>query len=412
MSYPSSRPFGPSAVPRLPSATRALVIGGGVAGPAAAVALKAIGIDVELFESSEESRPSAGLFLTLAVNGLRALEQLNLLDGVLEQNPPPVPTPSLVFESSTGKTLGTVPNGWLDADTPSVTLPRSDLHEALLRQAARRGVRVHRGRRLVSAEETPSDVSARFDDGSEATADLLVGADGIRSVARKIVDPSAPAPCDTGLMNVGGMLAASPLEPTRGAMHMLWGRKAFFGHTVADDGRVLWFANASPPAGSGGEPAAAMSSSEWKAYLLELFADDPPVVARIIASTPRVGAWPIEELPELPTWHSRRMVLVGDAAHAVSPSTGQGASLAVEDAVVLARTLEDTDDLHTAFRRYTEERKPRTTRVLKVGQRRGAYKAPSNPVSLFLRDLCLPVALPIFANESRLAWLHDYEASR
>ncbi len=405
MPDPLSRPIRPPIARPLPSAIRALVIGGGVAGPAAAVALQRVGIDVELFESSEASSSSPGLFLTLAVNGMRALDRLGLLEGVLEQDPPPVPTPSLVFQSSSGKTLGTVPNGWLDADTPSVTLPRSSLHEALVRQADRRGIKVHRGRRLVSAEETYESVVARFEDGSEATAEFLVGADGIRSVVRQLVDPAAPVPRHTGLMNLGGMLAGSPLDPTPGAMHMLWGTKAFFGHTVADDGRVLWFANAPPPSVPPGP-----SCADWKEHLLELFDDDPPVVSRIIGSTPQVGAWPIEELPELPTWHSRRMVLVGDAAHAVSPSTGQGASLAIEDTVVLARALADSSDLPTAFRHYAAERRPRTTRVLKVGQRRGAYKAPANRVVLFLRDLCLPIAMPLFANEERLAWLHDYEA--
>lgn len=407
-----SRPTRPLNCTPLPSATRALVIGGGIAGPAVAVALHRVGMDVELFESSDASSSSPGLFLTLAVNGMRALDRLGLLEGVLEHDPPPVPTPSLVFQSSSGKTLGTVPNGWLDADTPSVTVSRGDLHEALLRQAARRGIAVHRGCRLVSAEETPHSIVARFEDGTEVTADFLVGADGIRSVVRRIIDPAAPVPRHTGLMNLGGMLASSPLDPTPGAMHMLWGTKAFFGHAVADDGRVLWFANAPPPDNAGAVPDRTLSSTAWKEYLLDLFADDPPVVSRIIGSTPHVGAWPIEELPELPTWHSQRMVLVGDAAHAVSPSTGQGASLAVEDAVVLARTLADSDDLPTAFQSYTEERRPRTTRVLKVGQRRGAYKAPANRVALFLRDLCLPVAMPLFANEERLAWLHDYEAAQ
>ena len=127
-----------------------------------------------------------------------------------------------------------------------------------------------------------------------------------------------------------------------GGYEMIFGRRAFFGHALAPDGEVWWFANVPQR----DEPAAgelrAIGDDEWRRRLLELFAGDAgPADALIRATTELMPMSPIHAMPRLPVWHRGRMIVIGDAAHAPSPTSGQGASLSVEDAVVLAKSLRD-----------------------------------------------------------------------
>jgi 2-polyprenyl-6-methoxyphenol hydroxylase-like FAD-dependent oxidoreductase len=111
--------------------------------------------------------------------------------------------------------------------------------------------------------------------------------------------------------------------------------------------------------------------------------------------------YPINDLPPLATWHTQRVVLLGDAAHAVAPHAGQGASMALEDAVVLAACLEDSTKPSAAFKRFEFLRKDRTRTVMEVARRNGARKLASGPISIFLRDLLLPFVLPLGARQAR-----------
>src|SRR5690606_2044489 len=149
-------------------------------------------------------------------------------------------------------------------------------------------------------------------------------------------------------------------------------------------------------------------TEEWRRRLLSLFADDAPFIARLIDATPEITATPIHDMPSLPAWHRGRVVLLGDAAHAVSPSAGQGASLALEDAIVLAKCLRDVAPVESALARYEALRRPRAERIVADGRRRGTYKALRSRAAVRLRDLVMPLALRVFANERRLAWIHDY----
>src|SRR5690606_3087490 len=115
---------------------------------------------------------------------------------------------------------------------------------------------------------------------------------------------------------------------------------------------------------------AAIPTEAWKHRLRELFADDPPVVLRIVEASSDVLATPIHDLARVPRWHTARVALLGDAAHAVSPSSGQRASMALEDAVTLAKCLRDVAPVGTALGRYQALRRPRAERVVADGRRR------------------------------------------
>ena len=265
---------------------------------------------------------------------------------------------------------------WPRLPMPARTVSRADLYQALRDEAVRRGVPIEYGKRLATAELTRDGVRARFADGTAAEGDLLIGADGLRSVTRTIIDPRAPRPRHVGLLNVGGYARGMGLLGEPGAAHFVFGRRCFFGYMVHPDGEVWWFAN--PP--SRREPARdellAITSEQWRARLVELFRDDTGPMLDIIAASEEIfPGWNTYDFPRVPTWYNRPMVIIGDAAHATSPSSGQGASMAIEDAVVLAKCLRDIPDTAGAFAAFKGLRQERVERVVKHGKRSGDGKA-------------------------------------
>jgi FAD-dependent urate hydroxylase len=388
-------------------AKKALIVGGGVAGPVAAMALQRAGIDVVVYEAYAGGADDAGAFLTFASNGLDALRAIDAHHLVSARG---FPTPRMEIQSGTGKRLGDVPNGGTLPDgTVSQTLKRADLYRELRDEAIRRGARVEYGKRLVDAGITPDGgVAARFEDGTEAEGDILIGADGIHSSTRRIIDPSAPGARYIPVLNIGGYASdvGVPAEP--GTFRMIFGKRAFFGYALHPSGELWWFAN--PPRVD--EPTsaelAAISTEQWREMLTDLFDDDDtPAVDIIRASPGELSGWATYDLPSVPTWHRGPMVIIGDAAHATAPSSGQGASMAIEDAIVLARCLRDLLDIQQAFGAYEKLRRRRVERIVAHGARTSNSKA-AGPVGRVLRDLMMPFLLKRVANGGSLAWMHDY----
>jgi 2-polyprenyl-6-methoxyphenol hydroxylase-like FAD-dependent oxidoreductase len=386
---------------------KALIVGGGIAGPVAAMALRRAGIEAVVYEAHEGGADEAGAFLTLASNGLDALRAIDAHRLALSAG---FPTPRMEIRSGTGKHLGEVPNGGTLPDgTVSQTLKRANLYRVLRDEAIQRGVSIEYGKRLADAEVTPDGgVTASFGDGTEAEGDLLIGADGIHSRTRRVIDPSAPAARYVPVLNVGGYARGVRVEAEPGTFRMVFGRRAFFGYAVHPSGEVWWFAN--PPRAD--EPSraelAAISTEGWRDNLTDLFADDATPAAEIVQATPdRIAGWATYDLPSVPIWHRGPMIVIGDAAHATAPSSGQGASMAVEDAVVLARCLRDLQDTRRAFAAYERLRRGRVEKIVAHGARTSNSKA-AGPVRRALRDLMLPMILRRVAHGGSLAWMHDY----
>lgn len=384
-----------------------IIIGGGIGGPVAAMALQRAGIPATVYEAHDGPAGARGLFLGLAVNGLRVLRTLALADPVLRADA--IATPRMVFSSGTGRHLGTVSNGWLDPRTPSITVMRSALQRALADEARRRGIEIRYGRRFVAYAEDGARVVAHFQDGSEARGDVLIGADGIHSRVRAVLAPDAPGPHYTRLVNVGGIAPDSGLPATPDTMHMVWGKRAFFGYTVRPGGEAWWFANLGMRRQPSREALAAVPAEEWRQDLRALFADDVAFIRTLIDRTEHIGGYPIHDMPPLPRWHRGAVGLLGDAAHAVSPSAGQGASLAFEDALMLAKCLRGGARPEAALARYEELRRRRAERIAIAGRRRGAYKALESRAAIWLRDHVMPVVFRFFATEKSMSWMHDYE---
>ncbi|MFC7278108.1 FAD-dependent oxidoreductase [Paractinoplanes rhizophilus] len=392
------------------TAKRALVAGGGVAGTVAAIALHRAGWQPRLLESRAEGvADERGAFLTVAVNGLAALRALDLDPArVLAAG---FATPTLAMVNNAGRRLALLPLGGPAADgTVTTTIRRADLYAALRAEAAARGIPIEYDRRLTGYAEHRDGVAASFADGSTAEADLLVGADGLRSRTREVLNPDGPAPTYLGLLNAGGFTdrpVGAELDRTPGLMHMAFGRRAFFGWSVAPDGAVWWFAN--PPSKTLVRPGD-FTPESWRAHLIDLFAGDAlPAAAIIRATDVAIGPWNTDDLRRVPVWHSDRVVLAGDAAHAVAPSSGQGASMAIEDAVVLGRCLADCPgDLPGALAAYEQARRARVEKVVAVGRRNGSGKT-AGPIGAAIRDALLPLVMRmLYRKGNPQAWILDH----
>ena len=363
-----------------PGRRTALVIGGGIAGPVVAMFLRRAGLDPVIFEGRPAPVDEAGAFLNLAPNGLAVLEPLGLAGTVGAAG---TPTKAIEFLNHRGRKLGRFPE-------TTLLIRRGALHRALREAALGEGIRIEYGKRLAGVDLQAAGAEARFADGTSRRGDLIVGCDGVHSATRRAILPDARVPEYTGVVDSGGFAPADAADAD-GVMRMIFGRRGFFGWQVTPSGEAFWFENfhQRTPPGFG-----RMTDAEWREHLLALHRGDPtPVAGCIRSTTGPLGRWPIYDLPTLPTWHRGAVCLVGDAAHATSPHAGQGASLALEDAIVLARCLRDCADLETAFSRFEAERRPRVEKLVREARRTGKRKAAGNAFSRGVRDLLLPVFL-------------------
>jgi len=325
---------------------KALIIGGGVAGAVTAVALRRAGISSVVYEAYPTGADDIGAFLTIMNNGMDALRAVDLHQPVIDVA---FPATAVELRNSDFDVLGRNP-------TAGYTVKRAELYRALHNAM---DVPLEHGKRLTTAEVAADGVRATFADGTTAEADFLVGADGIHSVTRRIIDPSAPEPRYTGLTVAYGYTRATSFEPSAEAYRMVSGSRAMFGYTTAPWGETWWFSRAPH------------TPTPTKAYFLAQLADDRTPAAEIIESTEDVTFQQAYDVPETPGWHNNRLVLVGDAAHAASPAAGQGASMAIEDSVILAKCLRDVPGITSAFETYTRIRRPRVEALVAASSRQG-----------------------------------------
>jgi 2-polyprenyl-6-methoxyphenol hydroxylase-like FAD-dependent oxidoreductase len=350
---------------------KVLIAGGGIAGPAAAIALNKAGIDSALYEAYPPSS-GEGAFVTIAANGQDALRAIDADQAVLDTS---FPAARLRLLAPDGTQLADLPLG---RDHPSPrTITRAGLSQALLEETVRRGIPVQYGMRITAAAASSSGgFRVSFADGSHADGDLLIGADGIRSVVRGLIDPDAPAPRYSGLTIACGYAEHSPVTTEVGSYDMCYGHQAFFGHTTGADGRDWWFARVPSPELSPADLA--MPDEFWRARIAEAFAADGTPAADIVRATGgRITVTSAYDIPSLPTWHSNSMIVIGDAAHATSPSTAQGASMALEDAVVLAQCLRDLPSLPEALAGFEGLRRERVERIVASGASNGNPSPPA-----------------------------------
>jgi 2-polyprenyl-6-methoxyphenol hydroxylase-like FAD-dependent oxidoreductase len=339
---------------------RVLVAGGGIAGTVTAMAAKLAGHDPVVFEAYPAGGDDVGAFLTIMHNGMDALRAIGADRPVIDAS---FAAYGVELVAANGETVGRNEFDTGSVDGPR-TLTRATLYRVLQEEAARRGVPLERGKRLVGARTGPHGVTAEFADGTIETGDVLVGADGLRSVVRRLIDPAADEPRYTGLTVVYGYTRAPGLPSAPGIYRMVRGSKAAFGFTTDPDGATFWFARI-PDTERSREEIAAVTPAGWREFAHAAFAGEPLPCAEIIAATgEEVFGGHSYDLPETRVWSTPEMVLAGDAAHAASPAAAQGASMALEDGVILAQCLRDLPDPASAFAAYEGLRRERVEKLV------------------------------------------------
>ncbi|MDF5754360.1 FAD-dependent monooxygenase [Spongiactinospora sp. TRM90649] len=387
----------------------AMISGAGISGISCAIALRKAGIEAVVYEGYDRTADDVGAFLTLAVNALDALRALDFDVRRLGFE-----TPRIRLTSASGRLIGDLPYGRVLRDgAASRTVKRAELYRALREHAARQGVRIEYGKRLTHARDTGDTgdgVVATFADGTTASGDLLIGADGLRSRTRELIDPAAPGVRYSGLVNVGGYARGVPAGGDPGTMHAIFGSRAFFAYAAHAHGEVWWAANLTRAAEPTAAELAMVGEQDWRAELMEVFRrDHGPAVAFIEATDRILAPWTAYDVPVVPRWHRGRMIIIGDAAHATVPSIGQGAAMAIEDAVVLAKCLRDATDFGAAFAAYERLRRERVERVVAQGRRTDGWKTPG-PLTRIPRDLIMSLAMKRMARTGHDPnhWIYEH----
>ena len=348
----------------------AVVVGGGVAGAAAALALDAAGIGVRVLEAAPQDAVDAGAFLVLAGNGMRALHQLGV-------------SPTAGFRLETARFLSAdgVERA-VSALDGHLCLRRAELVAELRAEMLRRGLRVEHDARFAAASQDGDGVSLRLADGREVHGDLLLGADGLNSAVRAQIDPGPPR--YVGQQVFYGTGAEVPHEP--GRIEMITGSAVNFGYAVSPQRRTFWFARLAAPPLDPGEPAASR-----RARLLAALRPDATPAADVVEAADEVLATNARDLVPLPRWRDGRMLLLGDAAHAASPATGQGAAMALEDAVLLGKALRDRDlDVYERLRRPRMERNAARSARMSMAIDAGHAERPEDVERLHQRHIDAP----------------------
>jgi 2-polyprenyl-6-methoxyphenol hydroxylase-like FAD-dependent oxidoreductase len=367
------------------------IAGAGIGGLALALALKRKGYDSVMLEKRARGQVGAeGIFLTLAPNGFNALRGLGLAEAVGAKG---VVTTGIELHNEHGKMLGLIDYAAHASafGAPSTTIKRGALNETLLEAALAEGIDVRFDCAIDGLSEDGDGVTVSAG-GQSLRFDVLVAADGLRSVVRRLALPHLPKPVFNGLIGSGGIVDVPSVAPTGGLMKMTFGKCAFFGYIKHSNGPVYWFDSypSATEAGRVEDPVA------FTRFLQNLHRDDPLDNRAIIDAEHAVrGAYPDYDIPNLPQWFTNRIVLMGDAAHAVTPHSGQGASMALEDALVLAACIATETTPIASFRRFESLRRKRVEEAVALGRQGGQQKKAQSWLALRLRDLMLPLFVPL-----------------
>ncbi len=374
----------------------AVIIGGGIGGLAAAVALRRAGRDVVVCERAATLDPT-GAGLSLWPNAIKALDHLGLGETIRALG---APEQGGGIRNSYGDMLLSLSTDDLARrhGAPTVVVHRADLQQ-VLRDALPRGT-VRFGASCEALAQDATGVDMRFADGSCLRAALVVGADGLRSVVRAALFGAAP-PRYRGYTAWRGV-TAFPHDQLRPGES--WGCRLEFGQAALAGGRVYWFAAANAPEGAPDGP------NGRKRDILDRFGSWHDPIPAIIAATEEGAILrnDIYDRPPLKRWSVGRITLLGDAAHPMAPNLGQGACQALEDAVALGRCLRENNDISRALRRYERERAPRANMIARRSRLIGRVAQWDNTLACQVRDAMLR-ALPEWIQQQSLDRVVGYD---
>lgn len=356
---------------------KAIIIGAGIGGLSTAIALRNAGLEVVIYEQASAIK-EVGAGLSLWPNAVKALEKLGLGTALRQIS---IPQIDGGIHDWRGKIITAASADFVEREFGSgvIIAHRAELLAMFIEAA--QGIPMHIASRLKSYEQSGQQVTAIFENGQRDTADLLIGADGIKSVVRAQMLGGKQAPRYAGYS--AWRAIANFNYPTDAAYWgESWGQGARFGLAPVSNGRVYWFAVMNTPENM---PAPA---GGHKAYLLKHFGSWHHPIPDLLSATDEsvILFNGIYDLEPLTNWINGRVALLGDAAHAMTPNLGQGACQALEDAVVLGDAVKNIPDISTALAHYQAKRLARANSIVAQSRRIGQVGQLSNPLLCWLRD--------------------------
>lgn len=372
------------------------LLGAGIAGLSAAIALQQAGHTVTLFEAAPQIR-GVGAGIVLAANAMQVYQRLGIQDKIVARGR------QLAFfnvTSQSGRLLTRADSAEIAQryGVNNFTIHRGDLHAVLLAELD--PARVHAGKRVTHITQAGESVVVHFADGSTHTCSALVVADGIHSAIRQQLLPAsreryAGYTCWRAVVDVPGLNLQEATET--------WGPRGRFGIVPLQGDKVYWFACVNAPAQDARMRA-------WRvADLQRQFAQHHAPIPALLAATRDADLlWnDIIDLAPLDRFAFGRTVLIGDAAHATTPNMGQGACQAIEDAWVLAESLRQQPDPVAAFQAFEQRRLPRTRWIVENSWRFGKVAQWENRLACAVRDWAVRM-VPKRANERTLKRLYEW----
>jgi salicylate hydroxylase len=352
---------------------------------------------VRLFERSP-AFAEAGAGLTVTAPGLRALDALGVLPEVLDQSDSAASTAFIHHQTGELLNISPPPQTDLGRDPTRQTriMHRSDMHSILLRAARAAGAELASGSEFADFTQSGTEVVVRFTDGRTAHGAALIGADGLRSPTRARLRGDG-APRNTGIVAWRCLVPVAAVAPLLGghasAVHV--GPGATFVRYQVRHGAVL---NCVATVRTRIMANDSWSTPSDRAELAAQFRGWHAELHALIAALPDAGIfkWPVFERDVIEDWTEGRVALLGDAAHPMLPFLGIGATLALEDAVVLGQSLREASDLESGLRHYAARRVPRVAEVSEASRRQGErilgpqsaneYRKPGTPLDVFNFD--------------------------
>lgn len=352
-----------------------LIAGAGIGGLTLGIALRRLGFEVEIYEKASNLL-TIGWGIAVAPNGLLALRHIDLDQPVLQAAST---IRQVQMKTSAGKKLKEISLGALEARVGGsvVTLNRGELHKIFLEAFGESGLYISNA--ASGFREEKEQVILTLNNGKEVEGDLLVGADGIRSIIRQQLFPNVE-------LHYSGYTAWRGLSEetnllSEGIYLSILGRGIRFGCTSLGNKSISWYATylTSPGQEEVDSP---------QTLLMKRYQDWCFPVSEIIASTPNssMKQSDIYDANPLALWSSQRVTLLGDAAHPMTPDINQGAGQTIEDAIILASLLHKSSTLQEALNLYEYHRIPRTSQIVKQSHQSGKIEHLQNPILWSLRN--------------------------
>jgi salicylate hydroxylase len=360
---------------------RVLIIGAGIGGLAAALALRRAGFAVAVYEQAS-ALGEVGAGIQISPNAVKVLQALGVADALDRVAVRPLALEGHAWDS--GALMYRVPLGRACLDrhgAPYYHVYRPDLLQVLAEAvAALPDVPLHFGRKLAGLEQGAANVSARFADGGTAEGDLLLGADGIHSAVRTaLFGPDEPR--FTGHVAFRGAVPAElvPAGLIERKGYNWMGPNHHFVHYYVAGGRLV-------------NCVGVCEQADWRieswvhpgdlAELRAEFAGWHPAVETLIGAMPRCWKWALFDRDPLPSWGVGRATLLGDAAHPMLPFLAQGVCMAIEDGYVLARCLQTAPGIEAALADYEARRRPRTSQMQLGARARAGDLHAADPAAI------------------------------